>query len=840
MGAGAFVGRIGGLAVALGIGAAVFTGQGVASAEPSDSPSAQAGASTDSSATAPKAPSASSPSAAETPSRTDTSDAPTDPDPTGTDAATTVTTATATATKHSGDRPNGKRPAGSLLDRPVQSKQSTREPTLRAPSSTAGQDGDEHGTPAKRTDEKPSGKPSVADAAPKVSVASASASASTVAGIDPTPAAEEVPTAQVSREPADVLTAGVSSLVGSLVNSFTGDTPTAPADPPMAWTLLAATRRETFGTAPTLAKSGTPVTNSLAVADVASQAVALADPVPAPVVAIPQVAPLEGLQRLPVIGPLLLTPIVTIIHQIPLIGDILHPLLGYPLQVGLPAGTPVPRDVKVVSFDGTQIYVHFFPATGLPAATKAPTILDGPGLALPGATTYLSEKDEFLPNDVIGIGALRNAGYNVVTWDPRGEWNSGGQLEVDSPDFEAKDVSAIISWLATQPEVQLDHPENLAALDPRIGMVGASYGGGIQLVTAAVDHRVDAIVPTIAWHSLNTSLDKNQAFKSSWGTLLVAALAGTFARPNPALYPAAIYGDLTGLVTPADQDLLADRGPGDLVGNITAPTLLIQGTVDTLFTLAEADGNATALIGNGVDTKVVWFCGGHGSCVSSVNDGVLVQQSTLNWLAHYVKGDTTVDTGPQFEWVDQHGTQLSSDTYPVANGTPLVASSTAGGVLPLVPFIGGSGPQPGVLLTGPIGALLGLSSGAAAANAYNLTTPAATTTTYVVGAPQLTFTYSGIGTSRHVYAQLVDDTTGLVLGNLVTPIPVTLDGQSHQATFALEEVAQTLEPGETLTLQLVASAVPYETINSLGLLNISSVHLTLPTADPAAVTVTAT
>jgi endoglycosylceramidase len=173
--------------------------------------------------------------------------------------------------------------------------QSTREPTLRAPSSTAGQDGDEHGTPAKRTDEKPSGKPSVADAAPKVSVASAS----TVAEIDPTPAAEEVPTAQVSREPADVLTAGVSSLVGSLVNSFTGDTPTAPADPPMAWTLLAATRRETFGTAPTLAKSGTPVTNSLAVADVASQAVALADPVPAPVVAIPQVAPLEGLQRLP-------------------------------------------------------------------------------------------------------------------------------------------------------------------------------------------------------------------------------------------------------------------------------------------------------------------------------------------------------------------------------------------------------------------------------------------------------------------------------------------------------------------------------------------------------------
>jgi ABC-2 type transport system ATP-binding protein len=292
MGAGAFVGRIGGLAVALGIGAAVFTGQGVASAEPSDSPSAQAGASTDSSATAPKAPSASSPSAAETPSRTDTSDAPTDPDPTGTDAATTVTTATATATKHSGDRPNGKRPAGSLLDRPVQSKQSTREPTLRAPSSTAGQDGDEHGTPAKRTDEKPSGKPSVADAAPKVSVASAS----TVAEIDPTPAAEGVPTAQVSRgtrRRIDGRRLELGWLAGEFLHGRHPDDTCGPTDG------VDTASRETFGTAPTLAKSGTPVTNSLAVADVASQAVALADPVPAPVVAIPQVAPLEGLQRLP-------------------------------------------------------------------------------------------------------------------------------------------------------------------------------------------------------------------------------------------------------------------------------------------------------------------------------------------------------------------------------------------------------------------------------------------------------------------------------------------------------------------------------------------------------------
>jgi ABC-2 type transport system ATP-binding protein len=479
--------------------------------------------------------------------------------------------------------------------------------------------------------------------------------------------------------------------------------------------------------------------------------------------------------------------------------------------------------------------VHFMPAVGLQKDQRAPTILDGPGLALPGATTLDMLNDEFLPNDVIGIGALRKAGYNVVTWDPRGEWNSGGTLEVDHPDFEGRDVSAIISWLATQPEVQLDDPKKL---DPRIGMVGASYGGGIQLATAPNDHRIDAIVPTIAWHSLTTSLYKDQAFKSSWGTILVAALIATGARPNPRIYPGLIYGDITGTITPADQQLIEERGPGELVNQITAPTLLIQGTVDTLFTLAEADANAKALIAQGVPTKVVWFCGGHGACLTARNNGVLVKQATMDWLNRYVKRDLSVDTGPQFEWVDQRGQRFWSDTYPVTAATPIVASSAKGGVLPLLPLIGGSGPEIRILTAGPIGALLGIPSGSRAINALNLTIPKAKTTTYIVGAPQLTLTYSGTGISRHVYAQLVDDTTGLVLGNLVTPVPVTLDGKTRTISVPMEMVAQTLKPGETVTLQVVASTFPYATITSLGVLNVSSIELLLPTADAAEVSTT--
>ena len=82
------------------------------------------------------------------------------------------------------------------------------------------------------------------------------------------------------------------------------------------------------------------------------------------------------------------------------------------------------------------------------------------------------------------------------------------------PQHEGRDMQELISWVAAQPETQLD-----ATGDPRLGMVGVSYGGGIQLTTAALDCRVDAIVPSWAWHSLQTSLDKADTPKIAVGTL---------------------------------------------------------------------------------------------------------------------------------------------------------------------------------------------------------------------------------------------------------------------------------------------------------------------------------
>ena len=46
------------------------------------------------------------------------------------------------------------------------------------------------------------------------------------------------------------------------------------------------------------------------------------------------------------------------------------------------------------------------------------------------------------------------------------------------------------------------------------------------------------------------------------------------------------------------------------------PALILQGTADTLFTPSEALRNEAILRRNGVPHKMIWFCGGHGACLT--------------------------------------------------------------------------------------------------------------------------------------------------------------------------------------------------------------------------------
>ena len=59
--------------------------------------------------------------------------------------------------------------------------------------------------------------------------------------------------------------------------------------------------------------------------------------------------------------------------------------------------------------------------------------------------------------------------------------------------------------------------------DPRVGMIGGSYGGQIQYAVAMQDPRIDAIIPIITWNDLNYSLAPGRVAKKQWIDLFFGA-----------------------------------------------------------------------------------------------------------------------------------------------------------------------------------------------------------------------------------------------------------------------------------------------------------------------------
>lgn len=482
-----------------------------------------------------------------------------------------------------------------------------------------------------------------------------------------------------------------------------------------------------------------------------------------------------------------------------------------------------PNDYELTSFDGTSIRVHYFPLSEhVGHAASAPTVLMGPGWGEAGSTDTSS-------TGIFGslsIGSLWAAGYNVVTWDPRGFGASKGTIEIDSAAIEGRDTSALISWVAQQKGVELD-----SAGDPRMGMVGASYGGGIQLVTAAQDCRIDAIAPTIAWHSLATSLAKNKAPKTGWSDILMAASSGR--QLDPKIMAAYRESQQHGTASKESEDFFTSRGPGAAVSKVTVPTLILQGSVDDLFTLAEGTANYEALKKAGTTVAMVWFCGGHGSCLTNPGRSLDVGALSVAWMDRWVKRDKSAQVVKGFEFVDQDGVVYQAPSWPPTKGAPVVASGS--GSLELAGD-GGSGPakaDPSRSGASAVDAVALNATPAKAAKAVDVTIPFASAAK-VVGAPSLSLTYRGSSPSSdrpgRVFAQLVDPSTGIVVNNQITPIPVTLDGKEHSITLPLEIVGFSAAAGSTLVLQITPTTVAYAHGALGGSIDLRRISVTLPTA----------
>ncbi len=482
----------------------------------------------------------------------------------------------------------------------------------------------------------------------------------------------------------------------------------------------------------------------------------------------------------------------------------------------------------LLSFDGVSLRVNFFAASSQPA----PTLLSSPGWASRGATLDL-------PSDRIAgelsIDALTADGYNVVTWDRRGAGDSGGLVAMGSLATEGHDVATIVDWIAAQPGVELDGPR-----DPRLGMFGGSYGGAIQLVAAAADCRIDAIVPNMVGPSWRTALAPADTAKVGWINLLYSSIDA--ARLEPEFVELTDRANHDGALPPALLDYLDARSATSVLDAVRAPTLLLQGTVDSLFTLRQSLAIHDALTANAVPTAVVWYCGGHGNCPVEIDDAWM-QAVTVAWFDRYVRRRTDAPTVPSWTVTDQTGRRWTSE-HGLDRDEELVG--TGSGMLALTNS-SRSGPAPPTDTTA-----------AGMANVMRLIAPSVVDSEYaievdvavdpdtlIVGAPRIRMSCRGttsgdsprgdsapVGSApSRVFAQLVDPASGAVVGGQITPVAIELDGRHRTYDVELEAVVWHSVTESVLRLQIVATASLFTTPQLGGNLACDAIDVRLPTSD---------
>jgi ABC-2 type transport system ATP-binding protein len=477
------------------------------------------------------------------------------------------------------------------------------------------------------------------------------------------------------------------------------------------------------------------------------------------------------------------------------------------------AAYQVQDDQVARSFDGTEIVYTLFMPDDASASHRVPAVLRTHGWGGTRETTPTGFVKQLLDND-----------YAVLTWDSRGFGESGGTVEIDSPDYEARDASALIDVLAADPRVAKKRN------DPLVGMSGGSYAGGIQWVTDAIDHRVDAIAPEISWNNLLESLYPETVVKTGWGTLLYGAgltsvSGGIVSDPtdpetgnyDPAIHQAFVEGSTAGQWSQQTLDFFSHRGPDYLLGNVTAPTFIIQGTIDTLFPPSQGADNYASMksLHPRQPLKMAWYCSGHGTCSPfSSGQANYTQDQIVKWFDRYVKGNRAVDTGSKFEYITDEGTWHGAGDFPVPGTT--TRSATGSGIVAV---------NGGVTATG-------LLPGSDAPASLEIPLPSDPGT--LIGAPTVTLTENGLGTATDepnkatVFFQVVNKTKNHVLGNQITPKVFDTDGLDHTYTFKIEPLSYTVDPGDQLVLEIASTSASYEAYRGGAVVNFKNVQVNVP------------
>ncbi|MFI5904659.1 CocE/NonD family hydrolase [Streptomyces cyaneofuscatus] len=500
---------------------------------------------------------------------------------------------------------------------------------------------------------------------------------------------------------------------------------------------------------------------------------------------------------------------------------------------------------------------------GVDAANPAPAVL---------ATNGFGGSKSDGSTDAIGK-AVAARGYVGLVYSGLGFGKSGCLITLDDPAIDGKAASGLLDFLggtrAADDGTRADYVVQDGPGDPRVGMIGGSYGGAIQLATASTDPRVDALVPLITWNDLAYALaptntgartgvtsDTPGVFKWQWtnGFYLIGE-----GQPllNPSLDPsrfnrldclhfAAQACETIRLLNsgryPADKTeaMLAyarSVSPVTYLDRVKAPTLIVQGQADSLFNLNEATATYKTLKAQGTTAKMIWQSWGHsGGLVPGeldLSEGNLetsyVGRRVLAWFDRYLQKKTDTDTGPEFayyrSWQEGYGTAaelpalsqkmyLSGDGKLVDNRSKVVRGSrqytnwlvpTSHSESSIAPLIGLPDPKP----YDTKGTYLGWRSAP-------LTAPVD-----VVGAPKATLKVvspkaervqnSGDASDKLVlFAKVYDvapDGTRKLVNRLVSPVRVP--DVTRPFTVELPGIVHRYEKGHRLEFVIAASDTAY-------------------------------
>ena len=279
---------------------------------------------------------------------------------------------------------------------------------------------------------------------------------------------------------------------------------------------------------------------------------------------------------------------------------------------------------------GDKVAFTVFEPSTLEGGKTYPLVLQASGFGLTRETP--ASIDNLEPYSVVSLKPLIEAGYGVISFDHRGHGESGGVVRNMDPDYEGKDVLAVLDWA----EARLDWLKYRASAgDPHnlvLGSIGGSYGGMYQFLLHNIDpkHRLDAMVAWAAPNDLTTSNFPGGVAKASYLAMRARAAAGPARR---SLCAQRIGRELTGqragrmatrisFITHSNQYFCADRRVATNGGPGTAPehlphrgpkvnALLFQVMRDTLFNFNEGYANYLCLNGEGGDVRLLSYQSGH-------------------------------------------------------------------------------------------------------------------------------------------------------------------------------------------------------------------------------------